>query len=218
MKRVVVLIAGMLALFVAVFLITRHLPALAPTAVAQILQSHRSIMLPVGWALMVADLILPVPATVVVAMFGWQWGIAWGAAAGALGSVLASLTAYGLCRAIGRRAAVFLAGEEGLCRMEGFFKRWGIVAVAVSRSLPLVPETLSCLAGLGRMPFGQFLVGSVVGAIPMAICFACIGAWGKVTEEPGWSLLLSAGLPVILIVPVMGVLRKRPGVGAPAAD
>ncbi len=75
--------------------------------------------------------------------------------------------------------------------------------------MPILPETISCLAGLGRMPLGQFLLGSIVGAAPMALCFAWIGAWGKVTDEPGWSLAISAGLPILIIIPVTWILRTR---------
>src|SRR5688572_21933349 len=45
-----------------------------------------------GIALIVTDLVLPIPATVVMSALGWMYGWFWGGLAASLGSVLAGLT------------------------------------------------------------------------------------------------------------------------------
>ena len=47
--------------------------------------------------------------------------------------------------------------------------------VALSRALPILPEVISCTAGLVRMPFRKFTVALACGSAPMGFLFAAIG-------------------------------------------
>ncbi|MCB1228043.1 MAG: VTT domain-containing protein, partial [Verrucomicrobiales bacterium] len=78
-----------------------------------------------GVLLLVADLFLPIPGTVVMSALGWMYGWWWGGWLAAAGSWLAGVVAYGLSRWVGRPAARWLAGEEGLERAHGLFERRG---------------------------------------------------------------------------------------------
>lgn len=57
---------------------------------------------PWGWlvaiALLMADLILPLPATPIMSALGWIYGPLLGGAIGAIGSFASGSLAYGLCR------------------------------------------------------------------------------------------------------------------------
>ncbi len=125
--------------------------------------------------LLVSDLVLPVPATGVMAALGVLYGPVRGGLIGAVGSILSGSIAYGLCRLLGRRAAVKLAGEKDLARAEGFFDSAGGWAVALSRWLPVLPEAVACLAGLARMRALSFFIALACGSIPMAFAFAALG-------------------------------------------
>ena len=57
-----------------------------------------------GIALLVADLVLPVPSTVVISGLGYLYGPWLGGLIGSSGAFLAGCTAYGLCRMLGHRA------------------------------------------------------------------------------------------------------------------
>ena len=59
-------------------------------------------------------------------------------------------------------------------------------------------ETLSCLAGLGGMGRGRFLLGLVVGTVPFAWVFAWTGErLGRVQGEPGSALLVALAIPAL---------------------
>jgi uncharacterized membrane protein YdjX (TVP38/TMEM64 family) len=110
--------------------------------------------------------------------------------------VLAGLMAYGLCRGLGRRAAQWIAGAGAMARAEALFAKHGGWLVALSRSTPVLPEALACLAGLVRMPLRVFVVGLMCGSLPVGFAFAAIGDLG--TTSPGYAVTLSALLPVAL--------------------
>jgi uncharacterized membrane protein YdjX (TVP38/TMEM64 family) len=166
---------------------------------------------PLGWlaviGLLVADLFLPVPATGVMSAAGYVFGAWTGGVISVVGSVLSGLLAYALCRAFGRRVAGWLAGERGLAENEMLFERSGPWLVMLSRWLPVLPEVVACLAGLGRMKFRMFLAALLCGSVPMGFTYAAVGA--MFDSEPAWALLLSVGLPVVMWFSFRPFLRAR---------
>ncbi len=156
-----------------------------------------------GIGLLVGDLFLPIPSTAVMAALGHIYGWILGGTIGAVGSCAAGVVAYVLCLKLGRRAAIFLAGEKDLERGERLFSKVGGWLVALSRWLPVLPEAVTCMAGLVRMPWPSFLLALVCGSFPMAYTFAAVGTLGG--KAP---IVLSAVLPV-LIWPVAHYLLRR---------
>lgn len=150
-----------------------------------------------GVVILVADLFLPIPGTVVISALGYVYGVWIGGLLGALGSALSGMLAYGLCRKLGRRAAVFMAGREDLEKGEHLFGgAAGGFIVALSRWLPVLPEVVACLAGMTRMPFGRFAASLACGSVPLGFAFAAIGSAGH--QSPGLAIGLSAVVPAIL--------------------
>ena len=149
-----------------------------------------------GIALLVSDIVLPVPSTVVMSAIGWVYGWLIGGIVCALGSMLSGLVAYAACRWLGRGAAAWIAGEKGLQKAEALFEHHGGWLVAVSRWTPVLPEAVACLAGIARMRWQVFLPALACGSIPLGFAFAAIGHLGQ--SEPGWAIALSAITPVVL--------------------
>jgi uncharacterized membrane protein YdjX (TVP38/TMEM64 family) len=154
-----------------------------------------------GWlaalGLLMADLLLPVPATSVISALGYGYGSLAGGLIGAAGSFLSGTLAYELCRRCGLRAADRLLGREDRERAARIFGgRMGGWLVALSRWMPLLPEMTACMAGLTGMPRRRFFTALACGCLPMGLTFAAIGASG--TDRPGLALALSVLVPGVL--------------------
>lgn len=149
-----------------------------------------------GIALLVADVALPVPSTIVMSALGLTYGTWVGGLYASAGSTLAGLLAYGLCRWLGRPMALRIAGPDGLSSGEAFFARGGPWLVLMSRWMPVLPEAVACLAGLVKMRFRNFCLALVCGSLPMGFAFAGIGALGQ--DEPGSAIALSIVVPALL--------------------
>jgi uncharacterized membrane protein YdjX (TVP38/TMEM64 family) len=146
----------------------------------------------VAVGLLLADIVAPIPTTVILTVLGQQYGPLLGGAIGSLGSIAAGLLAYGLARLLGQRFARWLLGEDWT-RAQRFYARHGAFAVVCSRWLPLLPEAISCLAGLTRMPFGRYCLALVCGSTPMCFAYAALAS---VSDQEFIPLLLSIILPV----------------------
>ncbi len=153
-----------------------------------------------AWAvailLLLADLFLPLPGTVIMSALGYIYGPFFGGILATLGGIAAGVLAFALCRGLGRKAAVWILGEEGLAKGEKQYAKNGSWIVAISRWLPVLPELIACMAGLNQMKWRPFLVGLICGSIPLGFVFAYIGYSG--VEYPYLALIISAGLPPLL--------------------
>jgi uncharacterized membrane protein YdjX (TVP38/TMEM64 family) len=162
----------------------------------------------VGIALIWADLVLPVPQTVVIAALGIIYGTVLGGLLGSVGLITGGLLGYVLMLTSARRMVKRFVGPRSLNTMENLFERTGTWAIVLSRSLPYsIPEAMVFLAGLAGMPLGRFTAALAVGSVPTAFAFAAIGAgWA---DQPILALAVSYVLPILLL-PIALFLMRRP--------
>ena len=172
-------------------------------------ESYRSFAWLIAIGLLVADLLLPIPNTVVIAALGVLYGPLVGGLVATLGTCASGIVAYGLCRRFGRPLALRLLGESDLKAAEPLFARSGGLIVAASRSLPVLAETVSCAAGLSRMPPVVFLIALLCGSAPLSFAVAGLGHLGA--ERPLLVLAVSGVLPVPIWLLVRSAVRTAGG-------
>lgn len=161
----------------------------------------------IGIALIVSDLVIPMPSTAVISGLGMLYGPWLGGLLGGVGSLLAGLLGYGGCRLLGPRVVNFLIGDANLAKLDRFFQRYGLWAIALSRWMPLLPEALACLAGLARMPAGRFIAALAVGSLAMGFSFAWLGV--AYADRPVVGVVISAMIPVAVWPLVHWYFRRR---------
>jgi uncharacterized membrane protein YdjX (TVP38/TMEM64 family) len=149
-----------------------------------------------GILLLVSDLILPIPATAVMAALGFIYGPGTGGLIATFGSFSSGALGYLVCRRFGRPVAVRVLGPHDLMEGERLFARVGAWLVVLSRWLPIFPEVIACMAGLARMPSLPFFIALACGSAPLGFVFAAIGHAG--VSHPVLAIALSAGLPPLL--------------------
>ena len=122
--------------------------------------------------------LLFVPRTLLALGAGLMFGMWWGALWAALGSLLGAVAGFLVARYLGgglaeragwRRAAALLArAANGGWRM-----------VAVLRLVPVIPHSLTNYAlGLTGVRLGAYVLGSLLGQLPLTIAYADLGAAG----------------------------------------
>jgi uncharacterized membrane protein YdjX (TVP38/TMEM64 family) len=159
-----------------------------------------------GIGLLIADLLLPIPATGIMAALGSVYGIWLGGLIAATGSAGAGLTGYGLARLAGRKGIRWLASDEELVRFKTFFDRWGGWGIIISRILPILPEVMTILAGLARMDLKRFNAALLLGTLPTSFLFAFLGHASR--NDPGYGIFAAVALP-LLLWPIFLLLTKK---------
>ncbi len=147
--------------------------------------------------LLVFDLAMPVPSSIVMLFSGRLLGTVWGSIFSFLGAMGSALLGFGLCRRYGRSALVRLVGDQERAAFELFLERHGPWAILLSRPVPMATEVISCLAGLGRMSWLTFTALNLAGALPICVLYAWAGSREGMAASLGWSVLIAVGLPAL---------------------
>jgi uncharacterized membrane protein YdjX (TVP38/TMEM64 family) len=180
--RAWMLVAGVLAVLLVVFLVVEWagIPLLVDPRPSLDTVSVVAAMIGVG--LLVVDAVAPVPSSVVMVALGATFGLVGGVVLSVVGSVGGFAVGY----LIGRRSRGSLTpaldGDDVL-RGAALVRRWGVLAVVVSRPLPLLAETVAFTTGaFGMRPMAAF-AAAVVGTVGPAVAFSYAGSRGASTAD-----------------------------------
>jgi uncharacterized membrane protein YdjX (TVP38/TMEM64 family) len=149
------------------------------------------------FGLLLVDVLLPVPSSLVMILSGTLFGVSRGASIAFAGSLAGNWLGFELSRRYGASIALRLLGTADLERMRGTVARYGAFAVLLSRPLPVVMETLSVVAGLGEMKRSAFLFASIVGTLPICVVYAYAGAFSLDAESLLPALAAAVAIPAI---------------------
>ena len=129
----------------------------------------------VAVGLLVADALLPVPASLVMISLGSLYGPVVGIALGVTGRFGMAIAALALGR-VGGPVFERAVPDWDRDHARHLVDRYGALAIIVSRPVPLLAETVLLLAGAARMPWRRALAAAFVGSIPEAIAYSLVGA------------------------------------------
>ena len=136
--------------------------------------SGRGAAAAIGVGLLVADVVLPVPSSVVMLAHGALFGVVPGALLSLLGRTGNAVAGV----VIGRGAGTVLGGPQApTARGRGaqLVDRWGLAAVVLTRPLPVLAESTLVAAAAMRLSPVAVVVAAVVGAVPEAVLYAVAG-------------------------------------------
>lgn len=144
-----------------------------------------------------ADIVLPVPSSMVATLGGAELGIALGTACAFLGLTAGSLAGWSLGKAAGARALARLdaADRRDLERRQ---QRLGPLLVVLTRPLPIVAEAAALVAGGSGMRLGHFLPAAASGNLVIALLWSAAGACGRAADSLPLVLVWSLVIPVAL--------------------
>lgn len=129
-----------------------------------------------GTGLLVADVVLPVPSSGVMLAHGALFGVVVGAALSLVGSLGAFAVGFGAGRR-GERALQRLVSEEERRRADRLLRRWGALAIAVTRPVPILAETTAFVAGTSSLAWRTSLLAALVGSFPPPCSTPWPGRW-----------------------------------------
>lgn len=196
--RLVGLIAAVLAIPIVPFAIVGELPGerwLSAT------DDNALLFGATGAGLLAADVLLPIPSTIVGTLLGARLGFFSGWAWSWAGLVVGNLIGYGI-------------GRVALSRFAGDLPRTPtLVAFIASRPVPVLAEAVTFAAGAGGMRWSPFVAASVAANSVLAGVLAGNGAALLPDAMVGPGLILPMALPVIAWLAWQWRTRRRAAAG-----
>jgi 3-dehydroquinate synthase len=144
-----------------------------------------------------ADLLLPVPSSMVATLGGAHLGVVIGTACAWLGMTAGAMVGWWLGHTAGAASLASLTADEQerLARQQ---RRFGPLAVVLSRPLPLVAEAAAIMAGATGMGWREFLLAAGSGNLAIALVWSIAGAMGRDADSLQWMLIGSLVVPVVI--------------------
>lgn len=196
MKRYLLLVAALLAFFLIVFFIVEALGVPLLSDPTPWMQHGGVLAATLGVGLLILDVLLPVPSSLVMVAHGALFGVIVGTLLSLSGSLGAALFGF----AIGRRGGKILerlVTPAERARANNLLARWGALAIIITRPIPLLAETVAIMAGASSLGWGTVTLASVVGSLPPALLYAITGAAASTFQNTSLMfgmVLLVAGL------------------------
>jgi uncharacterized membrane protein YdjX (TVP38/TMEM64 family) len=161
--------------FAALFMVVEalHVPLLVDPA--PWMEQRTMLAALVGVGLLIVDVVLPVPSSLVMVAHGALFGVLLGTLLSLVGSVGAAMLGFALGRRGGSVLAQLVLPQERI-RADRLLERWGALAIVVTRPVPLLAETVAIMAGCSPLGWKRAFAASLVGALPGALLYALTGA------------------------------------------
>jgi uncharacterized membrane protein YdjX (TVP38/TMEM64 family) len=163
-----------------------------------------------GNLLLVADVLLPVPSSLLMIANGALLGPVWGSVATLISATLGGLVAFWIGRK-GSRAVSRFVGRDELSRADRFFHRWGGAAIVLSRPVPIVAEAVGALAGTTTITWTRYALALVLGNLPVAVLYAWAGS--SVNQVRNGMLIFAALIGIASLWLLVGRIRSATRAG-----
>lgn len=150
--------------------------------------------------LLVSDILLPIPSSIVSTAAGYLLGFIGGLITSFLGMSVGTLFGYWLGKRAGRGTANRIVGSKDLEQFAQLTNRWGVWGIIIARPIPVLAEVSAFAAGTGGMNFKQYLLLSSLSNLGISAVYAGTGAFAATTDAFVWAFGASVLLPGVGIV------------------
>jgi uncharacterized membrane protein YdjX (TVP38/TMEM64 family) len=190
------LLAGLLALvLLPLFLFQEQIAAISVEALRRADDQPILVAVTIVAALML-DILLPVPNGVTNTLAGAVFGLGVGTVVIWTGMMGASMAGYGVGALAARPLASRLVGADDLAAAHRVAEQYGVVALILTRLVPVAAEIATIGAGISRMPLRLFLIVMSLSNLGVAITYAAIGSSAIAAQSPTLMLVGAVGLPL----------------------
>jgi len=175
MKKYWTFIGLLLLFFLILFLSVEQLNISIFTDPRYLMQARSVGAASVGITLLIADVFLPVPSSLIMIANGAVFGVILGTLLSLLGSLGAGLLGFFIGKRGGSLLARLVPPEERL-QADRLLEKWGNLAIIVTRPVPLLAETTAIVAGTSTMGWKNMVLATILGSLPAAFLYAFTGA------------------------------------------
>lgn len=160
----------------------------------------------VGVGLLSADILLPIPSSVVLTTLGVALGSVTGTLVGAAGLTVGCLIGYSIGRIAGRAGGRSLLEGTGKDSVRPLLDTYGLTFVVACRAVPVLAEASIIAAGIARVPALQCMTASALANLGVAAIYASIGSWAADASMLGAAFVASLAIPGLALA-IAGGLR-----------
>ena len=134
---------------------------------------------------------------------------------GLLGSVFCAIVIYAMgyfggYAFVNKYGKYFFMKEEDIRKSDSWFDKYGLIAAAIGRNIPIIRTLISLPVGIARLSFKKFLIYTTLGSIPWTFVFVYFGY----SLGNNWTVLsdvtskLKIPIRILLILLIISIIYK----------
>jgi uncharacterized membrane protein YdjX (TVP38/TMEM64 family) len=196
MKRYVIVATAIAAVILVTFGVVEALGVPLLTDPSEEISAGGLAAAAVGGGLLLADVFIPIPSSVIMIAHGAAFGVVGGFMLSLAASVGGAMIGWWIGNRSSRWMDRIVTPEEKRQANE-FIVRYGMLAIVISRLLPIVAETVAIMSGTTSLGWKRVLAGTTLGSIPPALIYAIAG---NATTDFASGALVTVAVVVIAVV------------------
>ena len=188
LKKIVLPLFVMIVLIIISFLLFGDLESYFTDLLLRV-RSRPVVYACISTLILLSDILLPVPSSIVMYTNGFVLGILPGTMVSITSLMLGSLFGYylGKISSVGRKAV-------SNHYVNNLLAKYGALSILITRGVPVLSESTCFLYGYNRMPLKKYLLFNLLGYVPLSLLYAITGSIGYEQN----TFLMSFGISVIL--------------------
>ena len=124
-----------------------------------------------SFVILVSDIVLPVPSSIVMYSNGAVIGLVKGFSLSLISVILSSIIGY----FIGYGSSAVLKSDADISATK-ILEKYGYAAILMTRGIPIISESVCIVCGFTRYNFTIYLVFNIIGYIPVCLIYAYFGS------------------------------------------
>lgn len=142
----------------------------------------------VSFFVLISDIVLPVPNSIVMYLNGYVLGWGLGTILSMLSLMIGALVGYYLGKLFYTR---FNKNNEAALNL---INKYGPLIIILTRGLPILSESVCIVCGFNKMKLKNYLILNLAGYLPIALLYSIFGSYGKENDV----FLLAFGLSFVV--------------------
>lgn len=120
-----------------------------------------------SFLILVSDILLPVPSSVIMLSNGYVLGAVNGFFLSYISANVAAIFGYYLGKLATNKFGIEVSPDANR-----FLSRYGLMAIILSRGVPILSESVSIVCGYNRVGFRKYLILSLSGYLPVCVVYS----------------------------------------------
>lgn len=127
----------------------------------------------ISFLVLTADIVLPVPSSIVMFINGFVLGAFGGFFISFISVVVGAIIGYYFGKLTSMGSKHKLKSD-----VDNIVNKYGAIAILISRGIPILSESICIVCGYNKMPIRQYIIANVIGYLPICILYAICGSIG----------------------------------------
>lgn len=159
--------------------------------------------------LLTSDIFLPIPSSLISTFSGYFFGLGIGTSISTLGMSLSCILAYITGYYSPRFLPNVILQKKDIDTIQALYKKYGILALFITRPIPVLAEIAVFHYGLSKLSIKKFLITCFISNLFISLIYAYAGQTASKELSFVWIFLFASLIPAATLMGFHFLIKKK---------